>query len=698
MSSGTSIPSKKQQHVALRDAAESMLSATIDALSGGQSTIPDTRLLANERFEAAFSAARLVSFDVFDTLVVRKAAAPRDVFLHLATPQPFAGWGLPHDVLAVERIEAEREARLRGQKSTGSFEVTLHEVHAVLAERLGRPAADVPAMVAAERLVERALCVAHPYLRTWFDRARRDGKVVWVVSDTYHEAAFLDELLRSCGYDLEGVVIVASSEARASKGEGGLFKQLLETHQVRAKDILHIGDHPDADDAVPTRLGLATILHPWAASRHSDAPTLARGDSVAVGLAQIGARAPQPAFPFWWRFGYSVAGPMLVGFALWLEEQFRADKVSRAYFLLRDGEIIEKVYRALGCDQRGPTVALLESSRRAFFLPGMQSGEPGLVSQLLATENPRPAREFLERLGIDPMPFRLAFRQVGFSSLDDIVPPLRGEAYSRVQELFRRPDVLAAILERSRVERSLLMEWLEMQGLFAPGRIAFVDIGWNGTIQRAFRAVSMLEQRNVDVMGYYLGTLAPAHDRMPPGSSRGYLFECSLPQERASTIASFLQLIEFICTSDRGSLKGFKRDEAGQVVPVHGKSEHGGVQATRLAQLHAGVMAFAHGMREERLVFGFNEVSPDAAMRRLSRVIRRPTTDEAHEIGDVRHGEGTGTARSRAFASFDANDWDPKSLMRQLRTSYWPAGLMARQEPQAVALRMMQWLGGAQGN
>lgn len=697
MNSATSAPAKKK-HAALRDAAESMLNATVDALSDGLGTIPDPRKVANERFDAAFSSARIVSFDVFDTLVVRKVAAPRDVFLHLATPQPFAAWGLPHDALAVERMEAEREARLRGQKTTGSYEVTLHEVHAVLAERLGRPATDVPAMVAAERLVERALCVAHPYLRTWFDRARSEGKAVWVVSDTYHEAGFLEELLRSCGYDLEGVIIVASSEARASKGEGSLFKQLLETHRVRAKDILHIGDHPEADDAVPSRLGLSTLLHPWAASRHTDAPTLSRGDSVAVGLAQIGARAPQPAFPFWWRFGYSVAGPVLVGFALWLEERFRADKVDRGYFLLRDGEIIEKVYRALGCDQRGPSISLLESSRRAFFLPALQSGEPGVVSQLLATENPRPAREFLERLGIDPTPFRLAFRQVGFSSLDDIVPPLRGEAFSRVQELFRRPDVLAAILERSRVERALLMEWLDAQGLYAPGRTAFVDIGWNGTIQRSFRAVSALENRQVDVMGYYLGTLAPAHDRMPPGSLRGYLFEAGLPQDRASTIASFLQLVEFICTSERGSLKGFTRDDAGHVVPVHGKSEHGGIQATRLAQLHAGVMAYAHGMREDRLVFGFNAISPDAAMRRLARVIRRPTTVEAHEIGDVRHGEGTGTSRSRAFAAFDADDWNPKSLMRQLRTSYWPAGLMARQEPQAVALRMMQWLGDIQAN
>ncbi len=677
----------------LRAAAEAMHRATVQALSGGESALKSPRTIAASRFDAGFAAARVVSFDVFDTLIVRKVAAPRDVFLHLATPQPFASWGMKHNELANERVLAEREARKRGHALRGSYEVTLHEIHAVLAERLNRPASDVEAMVAAEQLVERALCVAHPYVRQWFERARAAGKIIWVVSDTYHEVTFLEELVRGCGYDLDGVVVVASSEARASKGEGRLFEQLLSAQRVRAADVLHIGDHPTSDDAQPSRLGISTVLHPWAASQHTDAPAESRGDSVAIGLAQIGARTPEPAFPFWWRFGYSVAGPMLSGFALWLHERFREDGVQRAYFLLRDGEIIERVYQTLVGDQPGPTASLLASSRRAFFLPALSSGDPMLVSQLSATENARPAREFLERLGIDAGKFRAAFRQVGFATPDDIVPSMRGTAYNRVNSLLQRSDVLAAILERSHAERALLTEWLEGQGVFGAGKIAFVDIGWNATIQRSFRAVCQLGNRPTDLTGYYLGTRAPAHDGAPSGTVRGYLFEAGLPQDRMSTVFSFCQLIEFICTSTGGSLKGFRRDDTGQVVPVHGNSEHDPTQAARIAQLHAGAVAYAKGLREERLVFGFDSIGPDAAMRRLARVIRRPTVEEAHEIGDVHFGEGLGTDRTRAFAAFNADDWEPAALMRTLRTSYWSTGLLARHEPQTMAVRMLHWLG-----
>ena len=675
----------------LRATSEAMLAAATRELTGGVETPPDPRILATARFVAGFASARVVSFDVFDTLIVRKVAAPRDVFLHLASAQPFAAWGLAHEALAVERIEAERTARLRGHAARGSTEVTLHEIHAALAERLGRPASDVAAMVGAERLVERALCVAHPYLRRWFERARADGKRLWVVSDTYHEAAFIEELLRGCGFDMDGVVLAVSSEARASKGEGRLFQQLLAAHDVRPDEVLHVGDHPTSDDARPRALGCATVLHPWAGSRHDDAPVSLPGDALALGLAQIGARTPEPAFPFWWRFGYSVAGPLLAGFALWLHDRFRADGIERAYFLLRDGEIIEQVYRAIVGGRPGPTTALLESSRRAYLVPAIVSGDRRLTAQLAASENPRPVREFLERFGVDARPYQLAFRQAGFASLDEVVPPGDAAAIGRALSLFSRPDIGGALRERSAMERELLVRFLRDRGVFADGRTAFVDIGWNATIQRSTQRVAETSGIAWSGTGYYLGTLKGAQEGMPDGSVHGYLFHDGTPGARASGVLALAPLVEFICTTAHGSLKGF-RSEGGAVVPVHGDPDHDPAQQAWHGQLRAGVLAYARSLRDEGLVFGFGAVSPEAAARRLLRVVASPTPEEAEAIGELRHGEGIGTGRARALAAFPADAWSAPTLHEALRTAYWPAGLLARRDPRALALRTLHWL------
>ena len=77
--------------------------------------LPTKGETACDAIDAAWLRARVISFDVFDTLIVRKVASPRDVFLHLATPAPFSDWQLDAGELASLRQQAENEARRRGK-------------------------------------------------------------------------------------------------------------------------------------------------------------------------------------------------------------------------------------------------------------------------------------------------------------------------------------------------------------------------------------------------------------------------------------------------------------------------------------------------------------------------------------------------------------------------------------------------------
>ena len=675
--------------------ATSLFDALAEAESAQYITrgrLPTAGEVTTTALDAAWSRARVVSFDVFDTLLVRKVASPRDVFLHLATPAPFADWSCDANTLAKLRQQAEDEARRNGVSLRGTGEVTLHEIHTVLAELLQRPATDVPAMVRAERLVERALCVAHPHLRKRFERAVADGKIVWCVSDTYHEASFLSELLTGCGFVLDGVRVVSSADARMSKGEGKLLVQLTRDAGLQPADVLHIGDHESADLTIPTRQGFVAVRHPWAASVPSDRPAMQPGDAIALGLAQIASRTVEPAVPFWWRFGYAVAGPLLSGFALWLHAQFLSDGIGRAYFLLRDGEIILDVYRALLGPRAGPATALLESSRRAFTMPALTSGNASITSQLMACENPRPAREFLDRVGIRSADFRSAFKAVGLSP-DEIVAEEDTHAMMKVLTLFGRKDVLNALLARSQSERQLLTQYLAQEGVLAPGRIALVDIGWNGTIQKGLAAVAELEKTPVDMHGYYLGTLPPIVKDLTGSSARGFLFDAGLPLEHAYAVMQLRQLVEFICTTTRGSLRGFRVDGE-QVVPVHAPVDHPESQHAHVASVRAGALAYAHSLAQEQTVFGVQPISSTAALRNLARTILDPTGEEAREIGNIRHGDGQGSDRVRPLAAFSDGPFTPDALMRDRAQSYWPTGLMARREPAALALRAMTWLRG----
>lgn len=651
---------------------------------------PTAGEIATEQIERAWPVAQVVSFDIFDTLVVRKVAAPRDVFLHLATPAPFSQWGVDSVTLALLRQEAENVAREAAVNTRGSAEVLLHEIHLALAARLGRPESDVPAMARAEQLVELALCVAHPHLRSLFDRARADGKAIWCVSDTYHGADFLRELLGSCGFGLDGVTVVSSADRRMSKGEGKLLSAVAAEAKFAHQEVLHIGDHPQSDFAIPADRGFLAVLHPWAASRHEDAISTAPGDAIALGLSQIGSRTVKPAFPFWWRFGYAVAGPLLSGFAQWLHGKFVADGIDRAYFLLRDGEIILDVYRALLGSQSGPETSLLESSRRAFLLPALASNRQSITQQLMACENARPAREFIERFGLRSADFRGIFRTVGLQ-IDEVVRPNDSVTMRKIFTLFQHPEILKAMLARSTVERGLLMQYLKQERVLDPGRVALVDIGWNGTIQKALMGATSVENVSVDVHGYYLGTHPAINADLDTSRATGFLFDVGAPAERYRPVMQLAQLVEFICSTARGSLRGFAREKSG-VVPVHAAVDHSVAQRANIAHLHSGAIAYATALASEQRVFGTQPISAGAALRNLARIITAPTREEARHIGDIRHGEGLGADRVRALAAFSEGGFTAESLLRDHANAYWPVGLLARREPAALALRALLWL------
>jgi FMN phosphatase YigB (HAD superfamily) len=640
------------------------------------------------QLESHWANAKVVSFDIFDTVIVRKVQAPRDVFLFLADYAPFKNVGTAVHVAQL-RYDAEMIARRRTYLVTGSGEATLTEIHAELAKLANIDVALVPEMVAAERDIELGLCIAHPYLRHVYQRARKAGKIVWFVSDTYHDAAFLRELLANAGYNDANDRIVSSCDERCSKGSGKLLPKLVLQAGLAQHEFVHVGDNLNSDCALPSQAGINGVWHPLAGAPEGAPPSPSREHALAAGLASWGLRTFEPPRPFWWRFGFGVAGPLLVGFAGWLHQQMRADGVTKAFFLLRDGDVLKRVYDVMHEGQADAIPsALLESSRRAYMLPALGPTAPSLTTQLFVSENPRPVGEFLTRLRIRIDDLGPAFVQAGFTGPDEIVG---SDQAGRLAALFSNPKVTDRIIKRSAEERAVLMGYLKQEQVIGhKRRVALVDIGWNATIQKSLDHAAKVAGVPADVVGYYIGTTPGAsNDAISP--MRGYLFELGAPGERARMMLEFRQLTEFICTSARGSLLQFAQ-EGKRIVPVIAEPDHDEGQMEAILALHEGALDYARMARDETNAFGMNPLDADAAAHALFRVISNPTGEEAETIGAVTHGDGMGAVTSRAFARFEPGAFTPDSVLKDYGRSYWKAGMLNQQSAQALMLRTLLWL------
>lgn len=291
-----------------------------------------------EQLAARLAAYDVVTFDVFDTLLLRPLARPEDAFYLL-------GARLGYPDLRRLRIQAEEEARRRKELAAGSREVTLEEIWAVLAPETGLSQTEG---MAAERRLESDLCRANPYFLPVVAALRRQGKTLAVLSDMYLEEETVAALLDRCGFGTFDACLV-SGERGSSKSGGGLYR-LARKLLGPGRACAHVGDDPWADQRQAEAAGWAAF--PYRNVHRAGTPYRAEDMSPIVGSlyrglvnmrlhngAELHSRA--------WEYGYVYGGLFAVGYCRFVERLRRELGADRLLFLSRDGAVLLRVYQRL---------------------------------------------------------------------------------------------------------------------------------------------------------------------------------------------------------------------------------------------------------------------------------------------------------------------------------------------------------------
>ena len=187
----------------------------------------------------------VVSFDVFDTLILRPFSEPSDLFI-------LVGEELGIMDFCEIRKKAEEDARRRSEFLRGSREVTLYDIYEMVEEETG---VEAVSGARTEFLTERKLCFANPYMLEVFRMVKARGKTVVAVSDMYLPRELMEELLRSCGYEGFDDILV-SCDYSCTKRKGGLFDILRKKYRGV---IFHVGDHPRSDVEAARERGIEAV-------------------------------------------------------------------------------------------------------------------------------------------------------------------------------------------------------------------------------------------------------------------------------------------------------------------------------------------------------------------------------------------------------------------------------------------------------
>ena len=127
----------------------------------------------------------VISFDIFDTLILRPFATPQALFMII-------GKRLGRTEYYRIRVDAEKRAREIASVEKGNTEVTIDDIYSVIEQRTGIPKEEG---IRTEIETELDYCFANPYMKRVFRLLQEHGKTIIIVSDMYLPQDLMARLL-----------------------------------------------------------------------------------------------------------------------------------------------------------------------------------------------------------------------------------------------------------------------------------------------------------------------------------------------------------------------------------------------------------------------------------------------------------------------------------------------------------------------
>jgi hypothetical protein len=301
------------------------------------------------------------------------------------------------------------------------------------------------------------------------------------------------------------------------------------------------------------------------------APARRDGDPGSAALFEVGLRL----------------APAFAAFAMFVREHVTRAGITRAFFLSREGPLLEGVFHALPAPPgQGPPIAtrVLEVSGVSTFLPSLQTFAPPELMRMWSRFPRQTPGAFLASLQLAAADFADLLARHELDPQRPVVDPWRD---ARVCAFVADPAFLALAGARRDAARARLVGYLEDVQLAGCDHAAVVDIGWRGTIQDSLALVLP----RTHLLGLYLA-LRPQTTPRPLGVEKhGFVADVAAYGSSGQEIRACAGVLEMLTHAPGGSTVDYRRDGDRHVAVrrIHAGEEP--ILRDEVPAVHAGVLA-----------------------------------------------------------------------------------------------------------
>ena len=657
--------------------------------------------LLHAKLEQHISQIKVISFDIFDTLLERDLDLPDEVKEIVAKKiartlsDEYGINYLATNVMAL-RNEIEHDLRCKGLNAGRDFECKYSDIARELASRLTEENAE--ALTA--RIIEHELETETEVLfvkrdmgeiLAWLNSL---GIRVIALSDMYLDQAHLQYIFESKGLSAHFDHIYVSSELGVGKHSGRLFEYVLKQEDLLPSELIHIGDNHHSDYRSPAKMGIHCI-------HFDDKASVRRRQTLRV-YRHLAAKSPywrgryllqivRPAVSqeFHYNYGYEILGPVYATFILGVIEALKKHHIKQVYFLAREGELFMKLFQLLSPQffepDQMPTAHYLHVSRRSTATASAYNGlayEAATVPLL----NPKQAglHSICSAFGLPANEFEDVSKKHGFTSVKQ---PIYDWESSQFRNMLNDPEFQKIAKRHASESWELLHTYLTQHGFFSQEKTAVVDIGWNGSIQNFFQDAFGTDKNYPHVFGLYLGFIGGIKYNFDTEKNtiEGILCDERGKPRPEDIFSRFEEIFEEAARALHPTTTGYRMvKESGLVEPVFKKdTDYDRIAEldsnAKIAQFQSGIMDFSSEFKRAVDLTGycFEDIKP-FILTIAERAVAFPTSKETHELMQLDHSEDFGSENIMNFRHEKFDSWRsllrPGQLVKKLAMANWKYG------------------------
>jgi len=504
---------------------------------------PDYDTEKNDKWDISFDSIikkidehDVISFDIFDTLICRKVLYTETV----------------HDIQELEYKEDGIDIPFKDLRKTVENENPNEELDKIcikLSELIFLKYGykiSAKALIEKEQNVEKRVCFLRKRVWELYEYACRKGKNVYLISDIYLSADFMEEMFSDLDVNIEKKKMLLSCEQKKSKKDGSLWEYYKEFEDVKGKRLLHIGDDELADVKMANKYGInaAPIMSIFEMVNSSvlkkflpDVVTM--WQSLSIGLVV------EKLFhdPFYFNerkkirideygtLGYCAFSGTIVNFLMWILSNAKKENVEHILFMARDGYFLLDDMKELIADDEKIDVSYLKISRILIYNVA-----------LFDEEN---VKEYLK------IPFRgsmkYLFKKRFGLAIDLETEVSLPEDYNKVYS-FVKENYMEEILSTAYEHRMNYKAYWEALTQGASSH-AVVDFGYSGSCQYMLQKI--VEEK---ILGLYLCANMSEKNKYNEGiRKKTFFFDEKNPNANGTTAYKMFSVIESLYTSPQGS-------------------------------------------------------------------------------------------------------------------------------------------------